>query len=240
MRRQMPYLSWEHLFQCEIIQFFIVGIFTLKNDLTLLCLWSWLNASAPMSKVVTYLRCEIPRILINRTIVRVPTSEHSNFLFNACLLGNCGEISVNASCQQQCKVPTTNNSQKIGNDSDDVVEALGAKMRRIEITTKTSPDLDCIDSGNLMLSGESWLRNNAKECILLFPGAKVTHSNVSISNQLREIVHCDSCQLVVEGSLYCCKVCFDYDLCPTCYPTAVLTHANGKHEFRVEKCYEYK
>jgi hypothetical protein len=129
---------------------------------------------------------------------------------------------------------------KNGNDSDDVVEALGPRMRRIEITTKTASDFDCIDSGNLVLSGESWLRNHPKEFILLFPGAKVTNSHVVISNQLREIVHCDSCQLVVEGSLYCCKVCFDYDLCPTCYPTAVLTHANGNHEFRVEKCYECK
>ncbi len=139
---------------------------------------------------------------------------------------------------QQCNVSTTNNSQKNANVSDDVVEALGLRMRLREITTKTATDLDCIDSGNLVLSGEAWLRNHPKECILLFPGAEVTNSNDAICNQLREIVHCDSCQLVVEGSIYCCKVCFDYDLCPTCYPTAVLTHADGSHEFRVEKCYK--
>lgn len=45
-----------------------------------------------MSKVVTYLPPDVPRILINRNIVRVPTTANEDVLFHACLLGNCGKV----------------------------------------------------------------------------------------------------------------------------------------------------
>lgn len=87
-----------------------------------------------------------------------------------------------------------------------------------------------------MWNDEAWLQHHSKECsTLLFPGAEVTNSNNTNSNQQREIVHCDNCHLVVEGSTYCCQECFDYDLCSACYPLCVLSHADGNHEFRVER-----
>ncbi len=54
---------------------------------------------APMSKVVEYLRPDIPRILINRNIVRVPnvSKDDDDCLYHACLLGNCGKI-VHSTC----------------------------------------------------------------------------------------------------------------------------------------------
>jgi hypothetical protein len=47
-----------------------------------------------MSKVVEFLRPDIPRILINRNIVQVPKVSHKDddSLFHACLLGDCGEF----------------------------------------------------------------------------------------------------------------------------------------------------
>jgi NAD-dependent SIR2 family protein deacetylase len=48
---------------------------------------------APMSRVVEYLKEDIPRILINRNIVRVrkaASKKDGDCLFHACLLGNCG------------------------------------------------------------------------------------------------------------------------------------------------------
>ena len=50
---------------------------------------------APMSRVVDYLKPDIPRILVNRNIVRVKKTSNKNkedrdCLFDSCLLGNCG------------------------------------------------------------------------------------------------------------------------------------------------------
>ncbi len=44
-----------------------------------------------MSKVVEYLRPDIPHILINRSIVKVPkvSNKKDDYLFHACLLGDC-------------------------------------------------------------------------------------------------------------------------------------------------------
>ena len=46
-----------------------------------------------MLKVVEYLRPDIPRILINRNIVKVPkvSNNKDDYLFHACLLGDCGK-----------------------------------------------------------------------------------------------------------------------------------------------------
>ena len=46
------------------------------------------------------------------------------------------------------------------------------------------------------------------------------------------VVHCDECQAEIVGKIHSCKVCFDYDLCGTCYPNT--KHADGKHKFVVE------
>ena len=50
---------------------------------------------APMSRVVDYLKSDIPRILVNRNIVRVKKTsnmEDEDCLFDACLLGNCDDV----------------------------------------------------------------------------------------------------------------------------------------------------
>ena len=122
---------------------------------------------------------------------------------------------------------------------DDVVKALGARMKGLDSRTKSTTELDHGSIGNLVLNNEAWLHNHPRERVLLFTGSEVTNSCDETYIQQREMVHCDSCQqLVVGGSIYTCKICFDYDLCATCYPAAVSTHADGSHEFRVERCFE--
>lgn len=119
-------------------------------------------------------------------------------------------------------------------NADDVVEALGPRMEeRDNSTTKAVTDVTRNDVGSLVFNDEAWLQHHPKESVLLFQGAEVTNSH-AINSQQKEVVHCDSCHQLVEGSIYCCKLCFDYDLCSTCYPTVKLTHADGSHEFRVE------
>lgn len=161
--------------------------------------------SAPMSRVVDYLPPDIPRILINRNIVSVPTQSNEkagSFTFHACLLGNC----------------------------DDVVKALEAEM-------KGGNNAKSIDNQNgsnrLVRSDELWLQNQPKESVILFTGA-VTSDTKELETQQKLVVHCDECQEVIEGKIYCCKTCFDYDLCGDCFPNASLVHANGSHEFAIE------
>ncbi|KAL7537441.1 hypothetical protein ACHAXR_007837 [Thalassiosira sp. AJA248-18] len=162
---------------------------------------------APMSKVVEYLSSNIPRILINRNIVRVPKSseEDDGHLFHACLLGNC----------------------------DDVVKALEQRMKSNCSQTK-SASINYNGSKGLVTSNEAWLQNQPKESVLLFPGAVVSDSQESEA-QHKLVVHCDECQKEIEGDVFCCKNCFDYDLCRACYTRVSLTHADGKHDFVVEK-----
>jgi len=170
---------------------------------------------APMSKVVEYLPSHIPRILINRNIVHASTQRQhinnpttSRQLFHACLLGNC----------------------------DDVVKALeqGMKPNNDDQTKSTEKNgIHRQGMKGLVVNDEAWLKNQPKESVLLFPGASVSISHEPESHQTL-VVHCDECQNQIEGSIFCCKTCFDYDLCSTCFPKASLTHANGKHEFLEE------
>ena len=67
---------------------------------------------APMSRVVDYLKPDIPRILVNRNIVRVKKTsnkEDGDCLFDACLLGNCDDV-VTALTQRmkgtECQIQT--------------------------------------------------------------------------------------------------------------------------------------
>ena len=181
-----------------------------------------------MSKAVTYLRPNIPRILINRNILRVPTASNEDFLFHACLLGNCGKMDlfIISRCMY-CFGADKLNCRSIYIVVDDVVEVLGLKMMGDLSKTKSI-------AASLVMTDGAWLGNHPKESVLLFPGAEASRADETQIQQC-EIVYCDGCHLVTEGSVYSCTTCFDYDLCSTCYPTFMLTHADGKHVFRIER-----
>ena len=115
---------------------------------------------------------------------------------------------------------------------DDVVEALeermkgnGSKNRKYKNGSKGK--LPC---------NEACLRNQPKEGVLLFPGAVVVSGGTNKPEpQQKLVVHCDECQNEIAGKVFCCKTCFDYDLCEVCYESgATMSHANGKHDFAVE------
>ena len=119
---------------------------------------------------------------------------------------------------------------------DDVVKALeqGMKPNNDDQTKSTEKNgIHRQGMKGLVVNDEAWLKNQPKESVLLFPGASVSISHEPESHQTL-VVHCDECQNQIEGSIFCCKTCFDYDLCSTCFPKASLTHANGKHEFLEE------
>lgn len=82
----------------------------------------------------------------------------------------------------------------------------------------------------------TWLKNQPRESVLLFEGALLsatTKVEAALPPQ-NMVIHCDHCENEIKGNVYCCKTCFDFDLCEDCYLKVKLTHADGKHEFEFE------
>jgi hypothetical protein len=121
---------------------------------------------------------------------------------------------------------------------DVVVEALGQRMEGgdAEKVSKTGVVDHGGGDGGLVTSDETtWSHNQPKGSILLFRGAVISNSDEAHVRHTM-VVHCDACQReIIEGRVYCCKTCFTYDLCSACYPRSSLVHADGKHEFAVER-----
>lgn len=164
-----------------------------------------------MSKLVGYLPDKIPRILINRDVVQVMKSSSQNnkqsefCLFDACLLGNC----------------------------DTITQAI---MNKVSNSNAAAEDMHhsgiFVDDDN----NGTWLKNQPRESVLLFEGAllSVTDTAEAALPPQNMIVHCDHCENEIKGNIFCCKTCFDFDLCGKCYPKVKLTHAFGKHDFEIE------
>jgi len=198
----------------------------------------FLYSRAPISKVIGYLPANIPRILINRTIVHPPeqTSDDDDndnedssdegdedekefrdgYVFDAYLLGFC----------------------------DDVTRALGKKLFSDDADTETDSDrgellatvlkesnnyeddssYDAADWGGVQVP---------EERVFLFPGA-LAPTDAAEEISYREIAHCDNCDCRIAGTIQKCVSCFDYDLCQKCFPVVSKTHFDGTHHFSAE------
>ena len=165
-----------------------------------------------MSRLVGFLPDDIPRLLINRDVVQVmkstSQSKDNDFcLFDACLLGNCDLVT------QAIK-------NKICNENDN--NFLGEGVRQLGRLVNDD------DNG-------TWLKNQPKETVLIFDGASLSETtNEAAIPAQNVVVHCDHCQNEIKGDIFCCKTCFDFDLCGRCYPIVKSTHADGKHEFEIQ------
>jgi hypothetical protein len=204
--------------------------------------------SAPISKVIDYLPKNIPRILINRTIVHPPEpveedddiyddeaeqlKRHDfrkNYVFDAYLLGYC----------------------------DVVTRALGHDLFKVDNSNTNKALLDAALLSTVLKSDnpyenptyheEEWSSVQVpSERVFLFEGAQppqsVTTTSTGSNNNtntadditFREIAHCDGCTKRIEGTIQKCVVCFDYDLCQKCFPTLSKLHYDGKHHFAPE------
>ena len=120
---------------------------------------------------------------------------------------------------------------------DVVVGALALRMKGCDAGKVSKTGVDLGDADGVLATGDettTWSHNQPKESILLFRGAVVSNSDEAHIGHAM-VVHCDACRReIIEGRVYCCKTCFDYDLCGACYPSSSLMHADGKHEFAVE------
>lgn len=70
--------------------------------------------------------------------------------------------------------------------------------------------------------------------MLLFNGAVTDTMAVQACIEQKLVVFCDGCKEEIIGGIYCCRTCFDYDLCKDCYPKLSKTHGDGNHDFVIE------
>jgi Zinc finger, ZZ type len=178
--------------------------------------------SAPISKVIDYLPKQIPRILINRTIVHPPESVEDqsdrdddgnddfrkNYVFDAYLLGDCDLV-------------TQALSRDLFHPLDMVHPPPAAQLLTTLLDTSTAAQ-------------NKWTSVRVPaERVFVFPGAQAPPSTDPPT--WLERAHCDGCtKPITTGTIQKCVVCFDYDLCPDCFPTLSQTHYNGEHAFAAE------
>ena len=116
---------------------------------------------------------------------------------------------------------------------DDVVKTIKQKLSggndSVSLSVNTPKILDI---GNDVKS--SWLRNQPHDTVLVFNGAITNTMADQTYIEQKLVVFCDGCKEEIKDDIYCCKTCFDYDLCKNCYPKLSKTHGDGNHEFVIE------
>ena len=135
------------------------------------------------------------------------------YIFDACLLGNCDDVTASIiSCilSPNC---TKENSTLQGK--------LLSKLSESQISSKK-------------------LYNQPLDRILLFPGAILEDEDGPVTNDEEhiEVALCDGCGEKIIGTVMNCKDCFDYDLCLSCFPALSQQHEGGRHTFIKEEIFE--
>jgi hypothetical protein len=195
----------------------------------------YIFSSAPISKVIEYLPTNIPRILINRTVVHPSTSlsseeeeeeEHEKefrekYVFDGYLLGFCDDV-TRALAKQLFNKTAPSTAERKRRQKGGKYDC-GGKL----LTEVLRDDHDEYDS-------KEWSSLTVPpERVLLFPGALASKEDAS-EVEYREIAHCDGCSKRIRRVIKKCVVCFDYDLCQKCYPALSRTHNGGTHSFNSE------
>eukprot|EP00977_Amphora_coffeiformis_P007966 scaffold1793_cov173-Amphora_coffeaeformis.AAC.21 len=212
---------------------------------------------APISKVIGYLPANIPRILINRTIVhpRLHNNDsgskdddveeddsdkekeepdfREDYVFDAYLLGNCDDVT--RALVRELRADDTGDSQP--KPLDDLVE-MGRLLSEVRADKIVESDADYAgDDSEVLYRAQDW--ETAKvpaERVFLFPGAQPPTPSMEDSPvQLQEVCHCNACsKRICKGHIHKCLECFDYDLCSICFPKVSKNHYKGQHTFGIE------
>lgn len=189
---------------------------------------SYSVSRAPISKVIEYLPPNIPRILINRTVVHPSTRSadnseeekdpRENYVFDAYLLGFCDDVTrclAKRLFQEDGPMTPTEKKQR-----RKPAGRLLTKVLKGEDNEYVAGDWECVKV--------------PAERVLLFPGAYASHGDSTEDLTYREIAHCDGCSKQIQGTIQKCIICFDYDLCHKCFPSLSKLHFDGKHTFSKE------
>ena len=218
--------------------------------------------SAPMSKVIGYLPANIPRILINRTIVHPKTSNidrassdsgseddedkefRDDYVFDAYLLGFCDDVT-------RVLAKKLFNSESEGQEDNQThcqllatLRETNAEKRKGEETNRDDENDDDSATEPVAFKAHDWaFCKLPEERVVLFPGAEPSKGNGYGDDRdedensevtFREVAHCDGCTKRIVGTIQKCVDCFDYDLCQKCYPKLSKSHCNGEHVFAAE------
>ncbi len=199
---------------------------------------------APISKVIEYLPKNIPRILINRTIVHPKTATmddsqidfRQNYVFDAYLLGFCDDVTRALGKQLGLGNAVEKKKEKTHGIKHKTKEGKTTKEEAISLRYAS-------ETGAKLLAGDdddSWKESTVpSERVLLFPGALPPipkEQNEVPSETYQEVAHCDGCskQIPLGKTIFKCAICFDFDLCQSCYARVSKKHCGGKHLFRKE------
>ena len=195
-----------------------------------------LTSSAPISKVIDYLPANIPRILINRTIVHPPAptgDEHDDdssngdgekdtregYVFDAYLLGFCDDV-------------TRAIGKKLFSAEDELETEISDRGELLSTVLKNTNHSD--EDGS-SYNAVDWIGVDVpKERVFLFPGALAPAEAGAEEVSYQEVAQCDGCSKRIEGTIQKCVTCFDYDLCQKCFPALSKSHFDGKHNFTAE------
>jgi hypothetical protein len=179
--------------------------------------------SAPISKVIGYLPPNIPRILINRTVVSPAHAADSdgdedekdfreNYVFDAYLLGFCDDV-----------------TRALAKELFSASSETPAEVKDGKVLAELSDEDELYDLDDWKSVGVP------PERVFLFPGAQASSGeNASSELTYQEIAHCDGCSERIVGTIRKCVACFDYDLCTKCFPALSKMHYEGKHHFAAE------
>lgn len=213
---------------------------------------------APISKVIGYLPANIPRILINRTIVHPQHQASSstaegtmdddndeteepdfrdNYVFDAYLLGNCDDVT--RALVKKLRAEEESEGAPLHNMQDDLEEMgrLLSEVRSEEEEQRNDDGDDDEDDCEVLYRAQDWETATVPaERVFLFPGAQPPSPPLEESVELQEVCHCNVCsKRIVKGHIHKCLTCFDYDLCSSCFPKVSKKHYEGKHQFGKEK-----
>ena len=208
---------------------------------------------APMSSLTQYLSPSIPRFLINRNVVKAANQRirdttadeegggeksveeekdtRDGYVFDACLLGFCDDVSRALVKELNCGAKEKSNKES---ERGDACYSDGETPRMLCNVEEEYRGAD----GNV-----HGLHRHPSDRVLLFPGAVISKqgktngggNSDSESSYCREVARCDGCgkEIKGEGVIMKCQDCFDFDLCRKCYESKKIaeSHFDGKHTF---------
>ena len=208
---------------------------------------------SPMSSVIQYLSPSIPRFLINRNVVKAANQRirdttadeegggeksveeekdtRDGYVFDACLLGFCDDVSRALVKELNCGAKEKSNKES---ERGDACYSDGETPRMLCNVEEEYRGAD----GNV-----HGLHRHPSDRVLLFPGAVISKqgktngggNSDSESSYCREVARCDGCgkEIKGEGVIMKCQDCFDFDLCRKCYESKKIaeSHFDGKHTF---------
>ncbi|TMW66716.1 hypothetical protein Poli38472_014028 [Pythium oligandrum] len=183
----------------------------LRADL-LLVLGTSLKVS-PVAEIPSFVPRHIPQIVINKTPLKkkkLKTDEDEPPPFDAQLLGDCDSIVRLLCSHAKWELPSTSKDQYV----------------RPTVTKHDDSNRICVGKCECVGVADGTLHPSA---------GKPQEEEESEEDQ----VVCDACGEALESPdkpkppvVYRCVDCFDYDLCPGCYPDASERHFGGYHTFK--------